>query len=224
MYIYAFSNYKEISINVISDKKKLLKNRVNRADNFVNLTLIGVEQCLENISLEKNTNLYISSENGNMNSTIKILDSIFRKNQLPMPFNFLNSVNASILFFVAKSFAIEGKAIFADTFESTLTQAYVDVQNGKTILLGHVSEAIADLELHRQKFKVNDVVEQSQWLVISSKIEGEKALAKISNLKIETTQLNSQKNNINNLFSFLKSEKKDHAFKSSYLSFIISKC
>lgn len=203
MYLYAFSNHNETVMDKLSDKKKLLKKRVNRADNFVNLTLLGAEKCLEDISLTQDTNLYISSENGNMNATIKILDAIFRKNQLPMPFNFLNSVNASILFFVAKNFGIEGKAIFTDTFESSLTQAYVDVKNGKTVLLGHVSEAIADLDLHRKKFNVSEIVEQSQWLLVSPKIEGKEAIATISDLKIEvsTKQVEST---VDDLFSFLE--------------------
>jgi len=222
MYLYAFSNHNELVLNELSNKKKLLKKRVNRADNFVNLTLLGVEQCLENISLESDTNLYISSENGNMNSTIRILDSIFRKNQLPMPFNFLNSVNASILFFVAKNFGIEGKAIFTDTFESALTQAYVDVQNGKTVLLGNVSEAIADLDLHRKKFNVDEIVEQSQWVLVSSKLEEREALAEISNLKI-TTSSNSQEDTINDFFSFLESNEKNYTFNSKNLSCVVTK-
>ena len=223
MYLYAFSNYEETVIDKLSDKKKLLKKRINRADNFVNLTLLGAQKCLEDITLKKDTNLYISSENGNMNATITILDAIFRKKQLPMPFNFLNSVNASILFFVAKNFGIEGKAIFTDSFESSLIQAYVDVQNAKTVVLGNVSEAISDLDLHREKFKVNEVVEQSQWLLISPKLEGQKAIAKISDLKIEIF-LRNEKNTINNLFSFLESEEKSLSINAKNLSFIVTKC
>ena len=223
MYLYAFSNYEEPVVNLLKDKKPLLKKRVNRADNFVNLTLLGVEKCLENISLKNDTNLYISSENGNMNSTIKVLDAIFRKNQLPMPFNFLNSVNASILFFVAKNFGIGGKAIFTDTFESALIQAYVDVQNGKSVLLGNVDEAIADLDLHRKKFNVNEIVEESQWLLLSPKLEERNPIAKISNLKIETLDKNI-KNNKSDLFSFLDNELKSYFFKSQGLSFVVTKC
>ena len=226
MYIYAFSNHKEIVIDELSNKKALLKKRVNRSDNFTNLTLLGVEQCLGDIQLNKNTNLYIASNNGNMNSTMKILDAIFKQDKLPMPFNFLNSVNASLLFFVAKNFGIEGKAIFTDTFESALTQAYVDVQNGKTVLLGNVSEAIADLDLHRKKFKVSEIVEQSQWLLVSPKIEKQKPIAEISNLKIK----DSNSNSIDNLFSFLDNtalvgtDPRVCPFSSKNLSFIITKC
>ena len=220
MYIYAFSDHEEIVIDELSNKKALLKKRVNRADNFTNLTLLGVEKCLKDRVLDNDTNLYIASNKGNMNSTIKILDAIFKQNRLPMPFNFLNSVNASILFFVAKNFGIEGKAIFTDTLESTLLQAYVDVQNGKTALVGNVSEALVDLELHRQKFKVDEVVEQSQWLLLSPKIEGEKALAKVSELKLE----NNTTHNLYDLFSFLKSDKQEQYFSTQYLSFVVTKC
>ena len=222
MYIYAFSNHNETVIDELSNKKALLRKRVNRSDNFTNLTLLGVEKCLGDMELDKETNLYIASNNGNMNSTMKILDAIFKQNRLPMPFNFLNSVNASILFFVAKNFGIEGKAIFTDTFESSLTQAYVDVQNGKTVLLGNVTEAIADLDLHCKKFKVTEIIEQSQWLLVSPKIEGESAIAEISNLKIESSD-RDMKNTFNDLFSFLESTENNTGFTSKYLSFNMKK-
>ena len=229
MYIYAFSNHEETVIDELSNKKALLKKRVNRSDNFTNLTLLGVEKCLGDIELGKDTNLYISSNNGNMNSTMKILDAIFKQDKLPMPFNFLNSVNASILFFVAKNFGIEGKVIFTDTFDSALVQAYVDVQNGKTVLLGNVVEALVDLDLHRKKFKVNEIVEQSQWLLLSPKNEEKNAVAKISDLKIKASNKNI-KNTINDLFSFLESNElvgTDPSvcpFLYKNLSFIITKC
>lgn len=229
MYLYAFSNHQETIVDKLSDKKKQLKNRVNRADNFVNLSLLGVEKCLNEMCLEKETNLYLSSQNGNINATIKILDAIFKKNQLPMPFNFLNSVNASILFFIAKSFGIEGKALFTDTFESALVQAYVDVKNGKTILLGHVNEAIADLELHRKKFNVSEIIEESQWLLLSPNIEGETAIAKISDLKIDTSKP-KRKHTVNDLFTLLENQNslEENIILSSFahntLSFKVTKC
>lgn len=218
MYIYAFSNHEEIVIDELSNKKALLKKRVNRSDNFTNLTLLGVEKCLGDMQLNKDTNLYIASNNGNMNSTMKILDAIFKQNRLPMPFNFLNSVNASILFFVAKNFGIEGKAIFTDTFESALVQAYVDVQNGKTVLLGNVSEAIANLDLHREKFKVNEIVEQSQWLLVSPKLERQEAIAQIFDLKVRASFKNKN-SSIKNLFTFLENTENSINVNNKNLSF-----
>ncbi len=225
MYIYAFSNHQEVVFEQLSDKKKLLKTRVNRADNFVNLTLLGIEKCLQNIVLKKETHLYISSKDGNINSTIKILEAIFRKKQLPMPFNFLNSVNASILFFVAKNFGLEGKGIFTDSFDSALLQAYVDVKNGKTVLIGRVNEAIADLDLHRKKFKVQEITEQSQWLVLSPKQEGENALAQISDVKIKTSE-QATKHSTNDLFDFLEdnNSQSSYPFNCKHLSFVVRKC
>ncbi len=223
MYLYEFSNHTEIVTDALSNKREQLKNRVNRADNFVNLTLLGVEKCLKNTSLETNTNLYIASENGNMNSTIKILEAIFKQNRLPMPFNFLNSVNASILFFVAKSFNIEGKGIFVAKFESALVQAYVDVSRGDTVLIGLVNEVLADLEQHKKKFLLDIVEEESRWLLLANEIKDKNPIAKISNFKIIQNNINS-KNTINNLFYFLENEKKNFSFQSKNLSFIISKC
>ena len=222
MYIYSFSNHQEVVVDALSNKKALLKKRVNRSDNFVNLTLLGVEKCLEDISLVQNTNLYMSSKHGNLNSTMKVLDSIFKKKQRPMPFNFLNSVNASILFFVAKSHDIKGKAIFTNTFESALTQAYVDVQNGKTVLVGFVNEAIADLELHKKKFNTEKIEENSSWLLLSNKIEGKKALAQIKDYKLE--QHRKKEKNLEELFTFLETDRITQNYQGEYLSFVALKC
>lgn len=220
MYLYAFANHQETVVDALSNKKLLLKKRVNRSDNFTNLTLLGVEKCLKERELPKETTLYIASNNGNMNSTMKILEAIFKQDRLPMPFNFLNSVNASILFFVAKNFGIEGKAIFSDTFESALTQAYVDVQNGKTVLVGNVSEAMINIALHKKRFNTNAVIEQSQWLLLSPKIEDKEAISHIDAFKLAQM---TEENNMEMLFEFLESEEKRKEYFGENILFTIAK-
>ena len=203
MYIYAFSNHSEQVHTALSNKKIHLKKKVNRSDNFVNLTLLGAEKCMESgYELNENTNIYIASDNGNMNTTLKVLKAIFIEHKLPMPFNFLNSVNASILFLVAKRFDIQGKAIFVDTFESALLQAYVDVKKGNTVLLGVVNEAIEDLEMHRERFGDSSIKENSRWLILSPKNKEIKALAKVDNMRVKHTQQST--GNSEMFFSFLE--------------------
>lgn len=221
MYIYAFSNHYEVVKEQLSNKKALLKKRINRSDNFVNLALLGVEKCLKEHQLKEETHLYISSQTGNINTTMKVFEAIFQKQQLPMPFNFLNSVNASILFFVAKNCAIKGKAIFTDSFESALTQALVDVQNNKTVLVGVVEEAITDLEQHKEKFQTNRVEEHSSWVLLSPKIESLKPLAKIEDVKMET----SDNKNFNSIFfECLEELQECQKIEGEFLSLIVKKC
>jgi len=222
MYIYAFSNHYEVVTEKLSDKKSQLKKRVNRSDNFVNLTLLGVQKCIEDEQLEEHTNLYIASETGNMNSFIKVFDAIFTKQQLPMPFNFLNSVNASLLFFVAKSFGIKGKAIFTDGFESALTQALVDVKNGKTVLVGVVHEAISNLELHQKKFNTTSIEEESSWLLLAPKLENSTAIAHIDKLQLHSMPT-KESTSVKKLFDFLESSKVEQSFQGNFLSFIVEK-
>ena len=220
MYLYAFSNHYEVVKEQLSNKKILLKKQVNRSDNFVNLTLLGVEKCLKEHQLEEETNLYLSSQTGNINTTLKVFEAIFQKQQLPMPFNFLNSVNASVLFFVAKSFGIKGKAIFTESFESALTQALVDVQNNKTVLVGVVDEAIANIKQHKKKFQTNRVEEHSSWVLLSPKIESLKPLAQIEEVKIET----SDNKNFNRVFfECLENLQKRQKIEGAFLSFVLTK-
>jgi len=221
LYIYSFSNYNEIVKKELSNKKSFLKKRINRSDNFINLALLGAEQCVKDNILDINTNLYMASNNGNMNASIKVLNSIFKDKKKPMPFNFLNSVNASILFFIAKSFNIEGKAIFTDIFESALPQAYIDTINGKEVLIGVVNEAISDLELHKEKFKCKTIEEHSRWLLLSSKVKNSIPLATIEMLKFENSSLDIDE--VDNFFHFLEKGRGSYSFKSNNLSFVVTK-
>jgi len=220
MYIYAFSNILEIVEERVSDKKHLLAKKVNRSDNFINLTLAGVQQCVKEQKLPKDTSVYLASQNGNINTTIKVLNAIFIQNRLPMPFNFLNTVNSAKLFYVAKNFGLEGKTIFVDRFESALPQAFVDVKQGKMVLLGTVTEAIANLELHRERFGQGEIVESSRWLLLSSKIEGREEMAKVKDFNLSTST--PIKTNVAELFTFLENkDKKTFAFRGENLSFTL---
>jgi len=221
MYIYAFSNYTDIVTDKLSDKKSLLTKRFSRTDNFINLALLGVQNCVQDIEINPCSSIYLASRNGNMNTTIKVLEAIFRQNRLPMPFNFLNSVNASTLFFVAQNFNIKGKTLFVDKFESALTQALIDVKNGKTVLVGTVEEAISDLEFHQKRFGSNKIEEYSRWLLISPKIIDREPIAQIYNFKLTTN--NQAKSKIYEIFDFLSSINKQFDFIGENLIFSVEK-
>jgi len=221
MYICSFSNITEIVKDKLSDKKALLDRKFNRSDNFINLTLAGVQQCVKDRELPKDSSIYISSENGNINTTMKVLDSIFIQKKPPMPFNFLNTVNSIKLFYVAKNFNIEGKAIFTDSFESALPQAFVDVAQGKTVLLGVVTEAISDLELHKKRFGDKEIVESSRWLLLSPKTDDFKAMASIEEFKLQTST--KAEHSQEELFTFLESEDEMFEFRGESLSFRVLK-
>ena len=221
MYIYSFSNITQIVKDKLSDKKILLNKKINRSDNFINLTLAGAEQCVKEQKLPKDTSIYIASHNGNLNTTLKVLDTIFIQKKLPMPFNFLNTVNSIKLFYIAKRFELEGKGIFVDSFESAFPQALVDVRQGKSVLLGVVTEAISDLNLHREKFGAGEIVESSRWLLLSPKIIDRKEIAKVEefNLQRSTTAKNLEEE----IFLFLESDKKEFDFQGKSLSFQLQK-
>ncbi len=222
MYIYAFSNITERVEKSLSDKKSKLTQKFNRSDNFINLTLLGVQQCVQKRVLPKQTSVYIASKNGNMNTTLKVFDSIFIQKKLPMPFNFLNTVNSIKLFYVAKNFGLDGKTLFVDRFESALPQAFVDIKNGKTVLLGVVTEAIANLELHREKFGTEEIIESSRWILLSPTNTDKKAIAKIENFSLEGSSA-STPHNEEHFFSFLESDEVLFSFRGDGVSFEVLK-
>jgi len=221
MYIYAFSNYTDIVTDKLSDKKSLLTKRFSRTDNFINLALLGVQKCMQDIEIDQCSNIYLASRNGNMNTTLKVLEAIFLQNQLPMPFNFLNSVNSSTLFFIAQNFSIEGKTLFVDKFESALVQALIDVKNGKTVLVGVVEEATFNLEFYKKRFGTNKIEEYSRWLLLSPKIMDIEPIAQIYNFKL--TIDNQVKSKIYEIFDFLSSTNKQFDFIGENLIFSVEK-
>lgn len=222
MYIYDFFNYADLVEDKASNKKPFLTQKFNRTDNFINLALYGVQKCVGEQIVPKESTIYLASRNGNLNSTLKVLDTIFNLKNLPMPFNFLNSVNAANLFYIAKSFEIEGKTLFVDRFESAIPQAFVDIKKNKTVLIGCVSEVIEDLELHRELFGSLAKMEESRWLLLSQKLEGRKALARISDIEfgIQETEETYSK-----LFTFLEegSVGDNFYFRGYNLSFNVEK-
>jgi len=220
LYIYAFSNFTSEVTDKISDKKPLLSTKFNRTDNFINLVLLGAQNCVKDISLDKDTSIYIASRNGNLNTTFKVMDSIFLKHKLPMPFNFLNSVNAAILFFVAKCFRIEGKTLFVDRFDSAFPQAVVDLKQGKTVLLGVVEEVMDDLEFYRSRFG-DKLEESSRWLLISPKLCGIEPIAKVYDLDINSKF--KADDSMDNLFNFFENKKKVFDFQGNNLFFRLEK-
>ncbi len=221
MYIYSFSNHAELVKEKLSDKKALLTKKFNRSDNFTNLVLLGAQKCVGDILLDKQSSVYLASRNGNLNTTYKVLDSIFIKEKLPMPFNFLNSVNSATLFFVAKSFNIEGKTLFVDRFDSALPQAFVDVKKGKTVLLGVVKEAIADLDFHKKRFREGEIEESSRWLILSSEIKGMNPLARIYDFKL--TSSSHKDTSTADLFNFLDKGEGVFTFHGNNLYFKLEK-
>jgi len=221
VYIYAFSNYTSEVIDTLSDKKSLLTTKFNRADNFINLVLLGAQKCVGDISLDKQSSIYLSSRDGNLNTTHKVMNAIFLKHQLPMPFNFLNSVNAAILFFVAKCFDIEGKTLFTDRFDSSFPQAVVDIQQGKTVLLGIANEVMADLDFYKNRMEDRAREERSRWLLLSSELKGLQPIAKIYDVEL-SAKLKENKS-VSSLFYFLESGEGVFEFQGNNLFFRVEK-
>jgi hypothetical protein len=222
MYIYDFFNHTEKIEEKASDKKPLLAKKFNRTDNFINLALYGAQKCVNTRILPKESNIYLASRNGNMNTTLKVLDAIFLQDKLPMPFNFLNSVNAAKLFYIAKSFEVEGKTLFVDRFESAVPQAFVDVQNDKTVLVGMAKEVIADLAVHQEYFGVESMHDESRWLLLSRTIQKKEALAHISNIQFGSK---GKENAIATFFKFLEAGQvgENFHFQGYNLSFDVKK-
>lgn len=222
MYIYAIFSHNKIISDKVSDKKKELTTTFNRTDNFINLALFGAQKCVGDLVLPSQSVVYLASRNGNLNTTWKVLNAIFREKKLPMPFHFLNSVNAAKLFYIAKSFCIEGKTLYVDRFESAVPQAYVDVKNNKTVLLGVVSEVFEDLKVHHEIFGDVAIEEESRWILLANEFEGAEPLAKISEIKFDTK---GTKDAIANLFEFLSSveDETNFHFRGDNLSFKVER-
>lgn len=221
MYIYAFANYTQSYDTHTPGKKSLLSTKFNRTDNFIDLALLGAQKCVSNITLPEDTSIYLSSEDGNLNTTSNVLKSIFFESKAPMPFDFLNSVNAASLYYIARNFNLSGKSIFSANFDSLFPQIYSDLLQGKTVLAGSVTEVFEDLQLHQKRFPNTPREEYSRWILLSEKLEGLKPLAKITHFQMH--QENENRHWEETFFNFLESCKTSLHLHTSYFSFTIEK-
>ena len=155
MYIHStfqFANKNETA----SYYKKLLKeiNTINlrRSNKFDVLAVYGACNCMLNQNYEEILNIYLASEYGVISGILKVLSTLDNKDNIIMPFDFLNTNGNNAGFNISSALKTKGESILINSnnfsFEQSLKYAYFKAnrQNNFETIIGAIDESLDQIE------------------------------------------------------------------------------
>lgn len=188
----SFSIAHTITDDPLPDLKSQLQDsvskKIRRTDRFIDLALIGSFQCTRNLRLNSDTGIYIGTEQGNIAETIAVAEQIFLRNQLPLPFNFINTLSNTAGFYVAMNLGLDGPNHLISQkeflFEGILEIAALDLQMKSTTgaLLGFIDEVTQPIHLSLKRQSLppeTKLAEVSAWFYVVPDESPEKEVAYI---------------------------------------------
>ncbi len=158
-----------------ADLEKVCRERFRRVDRFIELALLGSGRCAMGRILDADCGLYLGSGLGPMTGVITTQQQLIRDRELPMPFNFINTLGNSAGYYVAKNLGLHGQNLFISrrgaSLQALLGVALTDMQAGivRQALVGVVEEATLPLAEHRRRQGLAEslpMAEGSHWLLL----------------------------------------------------------
>ena len=156
-----------------------------RVDRFIQLALLGSARCAAGRSLRTDCGVYLGSGYGPLGENIATQEQLIREREIPMPFNFINTLGNTAGFHVAKNFALQSPNVFVSrrgaSFEAVLAAALADLTLGVVTqaLVGLVEEVTLPLAEHRRRLGLAEgipLAEGSHWLLLEAGSGGTHAL------------------------------------------------
>ncbi len=208
MYISATFN-ETFQNNNVKEYKQLLKQLTNkqfrRISKFNAMAIYGALQCLQNKEYDTNINIYTSSEYGCIENMNTVLMQVSKKDEIVMPFDFLNINGNNVGFLVSEALKTHGNNFYITaedvSFEKAFELAYFDIFIDKTneALVGAIDESlnyIKDINSLIKNPECQTTYDGIAWFQLSK--ESTNALAKIENIETfyNLEELNSFLNTI----------------------------
>jgi hypothetical protein len=180
--------------------KELLKSasklNFRRVSKFNSMAMYGAIKCLEGAQYDKNINIYTSSQYGCIQDMNKVLKQVSLKDEMLMPFDFLNVNGNNVGFHVASAISSSGDNFYITSedmsFEKAFELACFDISIKATLeaVVGAVDESLDDVENSNSYIfnlfnkTINDA---SVWFYLSKKRDN--YIAKIVNVcELESLQ------------------------------------
>jgi hypothetical protein len=174
--IYASGDHYHPAQDALPDLKELTQQvtgkSFRRIGRFIQLAMVGAARCT-NMSVPKETAVYLSSGRGDLELTVDIMTELFVRSQTPKPLAFVNTVSNAACFYVAQLLGLQSRSNYVCNlyfaFESVLQLAATDVLLGNltSALVGSIDVATQPLNDHRQRLKLaphRQVGEGTHWL------------------------------------------------------------
>ena len=158
-----------------AELREVCRSSYRRIDRFIELALLGSGRCAKGRRLAPDCGLYLGSGLGPMADNIACQQQLIRDHELPMPFDFINTLGNSAGYYVAKDLELSGQNLFLSrrgaSFQALLQVALVDLECGAVdqALLGVVEEATEPFAEHRRRQGLPvdaPVAEGSHWLLL----------------------------------------------------------
>lgn len=183
MYIHsasAFTQEANADIHFLKEEiRRYTQENFRRVNRFILLSLFGALQCVHQQTLEADTAIYLTTEDGNLDVTADVLDEIYKSRSLPRPISFINTVSNTAAFYLARNLAISGRNITASSqhlsFERGLELLKVDFALGaeRNALIGGVDESsLSWMNREKQAGRSWRMVDGSAWFYVKQEKEG----------------------------------------------------
>jgi 3-oxoacyl-(acyl-carrier-protein) synthase len=154
--MYIRSIYKQISdIEEVSVYRKQLKeiSKINlrQSSKFNVMAVLGAMKCMKNISYDKNLSIYLASEYSCTQNMLNVITQVNTKDDMVMPFDFLNINTNNAGFFIAQALDTVGSSLNITSwdlsFEKALEMAYSDLllNEATEALIGGVDESLENI-------------------------------------------------------------------------------
>lgn len=146
---------------------------IRRVGRFIKLAVIGAARCVGQQTLPPDTAVYLASRRGDLETTIEVMEELFRDGHAPKPLSFINTVSNAACYYVARHFSLHGRSCFVGgahfAFETALDLALLEMRAGmvRSALIGCVEIATEPLSIHRRRLGLAagaPVAEASHWV------------------------------------------------------------
>lgn len=189
--MYICSTSKMLHTNKTTNEyKKMLKDISNqsfrRISKFNAMAIYGALQCIQNTNYDQNLNIYTASEYGCIQDMNKVLEQVSKKDEILMPFDFLNVNGNNVGFLVSQALNTLGNNFYITaedfSFEKAFELAYFDLSVNKIeeAIVGAVDESVEKLDNHNafiHNIFQKPSYDASIWFYLSKKAQN--SIAKI---------------------------------------------
>lgn len=163
---------------------------VRRIDRFIQLSLIGAGRAAQD--LPPASGVFYASGCGDVQITVELLSSIYRKKQAPKPLAFVNSVSNAASFYVSSCLGLHGPSSFVTSryfaMESALQAAAMELESGRisSALVGAVDIVLPPLREHHERLGLAEgtvCAEASHWFQLRTSCNGIEPLAQLDHIE-----------------------------------------
>lgn len=170
--------------------KQLTSKQFRRVSKFNIMAIYGALKCLENKTYTTDINIYTASEYGCIEDMNTVLMQVSKKDEIVMPFDFLNINGNNVGFLISEALNTLGNNFYVTaedvSFEQAFYLAYFDLSINKIheALVGAVDESLDCVENVNSMIKNPEgykICDGTAWFLLSK--DKNNAIAKIEHLE-----------------------------------------